>query len=450
MAGSKSQASTQTAALYHPRFPEHWDRCALHSLATWVNGLVFRDISFSSHGLPVIKIAEIKGGISGQTKFTEETFDKSVRVTAGDLLFSWSGQPETSIDAFWWRGPDGWLNQHVFRVVPKDGVDITFLYYLLRYLNRNFVGIARNKQTTGLGHVTKRDLQQIEAARPELYEQRAIAAVLGALDDKIEQNRQTARALERLARAIFRAWFVDFEPVKAKAEGSTTFLSMPQPVFDALPTRFVDSAIGPVPEGWEVKAVSTAFDVNPTRRLRKNEPAPYLDMKNMPTEGHAPDSWIERPFGSGMRFMNGDTLVARITPCLENGKTAFVDFLNDGQIAWGSTEYIVLRPKPPLPPVFAYCLARTGEFRDFAIQNMTGTSGRQRVAPTTMDHFQLAVPDEEVAMGFGETVIPMFDCIRACKDESRKLAEIRDYLLPLLLSGKVRVKGTERALEITA
>jgi hypothetical protein len=80
-----------------------------------------------------------------------------------------------------------------------------------------------------------------------------LPVVLGALDDKIEQNRRTARALERLARAIFRAWFVDFEPVKAKAAGATAFPSMPQPVFDALPTRFVDSAIGPVPEGWEVK-----------------------------------------------------------------------------------------------------------------------------------------------------------------------------------------------------
>ena len=88
---------------------------------------------------------------------------------------------------------------------------------------------------------------------PQLDEQRAIAGVLGALDDKIEQNRRTARALERLARAIFRAWFVDFEPVKAKAAGATAFPSMPQPIFDALPTRFVDSDIGPVPEGWEVK-----------------------------------------------------------------------------------------------------------------------------------------------------------------------------------------------------
>jgi len=122
--------------LYHPNYPDHWERCPLYSLAEWVNGLAFRDIQFSPSGMPIIKIAEIKGGISGQTKFTQQTFDEPVRVRPGDLLFSWSGQPETSIDAFWWRGPEGWLNQHVFRVTPADGIDPTFFYYLLRYLRR--------------------------------------------------------------------------------------------------------------------------------------------------------------------------------------------------------------------------------------------------------------------------------------------------------------------------
>ena len=97
--------------LYHPIFPHHWKRQALYSLAEWVNGLAFRNIQFSESGLPVIKIAEIKGGISAQTKFTQQSFDESVRVNPGDMLFSWSGQPETSIDVFWWNGPEGWLNQ---------------------------------------------------------------------------------------------------------------------------------------------------------------------------------------------------------------------------------------------------------------------------------------------------------------------------------------------------
>ncbi len=216
-------------------------------------------------------------------------------------------------------------------------------------------------------------------------------------------------------------------------------------VFDTLPTTFTNSDLGPVPERWDVAVVSEMCEVNPPRPLRKGVLAPCLEMKYMPTHGHAPDAWEERPFSSGTRFTNGDTLVARITPCLENGKTAFVDFLQDGQVAWGSTEYIVLRPKPPLPPEFAYCLARTSEFRNFAIQNMTGTSGRQRVAPTAMDHFRLAVPPEDLAIAFGEIVQPLFDRIRVGMDETRKLAALRDYLVPQLLNGQISVQSPECA-----
>jgi type I restriction enzyme S subunit len=190
-----------------------------------------------------------------------------------------------------------------------------------------------------------------------------------------------------------------------------------------------------------VRPLDDAFDINPPRRLSKGQDAPYLDMKKMQTEGHAPDTWERRPHGSGMRFINGDTLVARITPCLENGKTAYIDFLNDSEVAWGSTEYIVLRPKPPLPEIFAYCLARTSEFRDFAIQNMTGTSGRQRVAASALEHYHIAVPDAVTGAAFGEVARPLFECIRAGKAESSKLASLRDYLLPQLLSGTVRVKS---------
>lgn len=328
---------------------------------------------------------------------------------------------------------------------PRPGkVDARFLLYA--YLGPEFQNTLRSRTIHGstVDRIPLTEMPDFGIKVPEsLDHQRAIARVLGALDDKIEHNRRTAQALERLARAIFRAWFVDFEPVKAKAEGASSFPSMPQHVFDALPTTFTDSELGPIPEGWEVKAVSAAFEINPVRRLRKGEVAPYLDMKRMPTDGHAPESWTNRAFGSGMRFMNGDTLVARITPCLENGKTAFVDFLEDEQIAWGSTEYIVLRPRKPLPPIYAYCLARTSEFRQYAIQNMSGTSGRQRVAPTAMDHLQIAVPSDDVAAAFADAVEAMFACIRAGMNESRQLAKVRDYLLPRLLSGAVRVQTTD-------
>jgi type I restriction enzyme S subunit len=138
--------------------------------------------------------------------------------------------------------------------------------------------------------------------------------------------------------------------------------------------------------------------------------------------------------------------VARITPCLENGKTAFVDFLEEGEIGWGSTEFIVLRPYPPLPPVFAYLLARSAGFRDFAIQSMTGSSGRQRVLAETLEKLPIPSPLREVSDAFGRIIEPLFGRARANAFESSTLAQLRNTLLPKLLSGEVRVKQAEQAL----
>ncbi|ACL26146.1 restriction endonuclease subunit S [Chloroflexus aggregans] len=277
---------------------------------------------------------------------------------------------------------------------------------------------------------------------PPLPEQRAIAHILGTLDDKIELNRRMSETLEQMAQALFKAWFVDFDPVRAKCRGGFET----RPYTDLFPDRLMDSELGKIPEGWDVVTLPKLVEINPGRPLRKGEIAPYLDMANMPTRGHAPDQVAHRPFTSGTRFINGDTLVARITPCLENGKTAFVDFLEEGQVGWGSTEYIVLHPKPPLPEEFGYCLARSDAFREFAIQSMTGTSGRQRVQADSIGHFKLPRPPDSVAVAFGRLVKPLFARSSDAVRESRTLAALRDALLTKLISGELRVKDAEKFL----
>jgi type I restriction enzyme S subunit len=279
---------------------------------------------------------------------------------------------------------------------------------------------------------------------PSLEQQRAIAHILGTLDDKIELNRRMNETLEAMARVIFHSWFVDFNPVRAKAEGRDP--GLPKHIADLFPDRFEDSELGEIPSGWRFAPLPEVIEVNPPRALPKGTLAPYLDMANMPTRVHTPDAVIERACGSGMRFMTGDTLVARITPCLENGKTAYVDFLDDGRVGWGSTEYIVLRPKPPLPNEFAYCLARSDEFREFAIQGMTGSSGRQRVPAESLVHFPVVSPSQPVAELFGTLIRPLFARAAAVTAESRTLAALRDTLLPELISGELRIKDVERII----
>lgn len=289
-------------------------------------------------------------------------------------------------------------------------------------------------------------LESLPIPCPPLPEQKRIAHILGTLDDKIELNRRMNATLEGISRAIFKSWFVDFDPVRQKAAGQQP-VGMDAQTAALFPDSFEESEIGEVPTGWRVVPLPEIIEVNPTRSLRKGETAPYLDMANMPTSGHTPDELIPRPFGSGTRFMNGDTLLARITPCLENGKTAFIDCLQMDEVAWGSTEFIVLRPHPPLPPEFAYCLARDDGFREFAIQSMTGSSGRQRVPAESLGHFQLARPPAGLCEVFAERLQPYFRRIRAAADESRTLAALRDTLLPKLLSGEVRVPEAQEAVE---
>ena len=148
-----------------------------------------------------------------------------------------------------------------------------------------------------------------------------------------------------------------------------------------------------------------------------------------------------------MRFRNGDALIARITPCLENGKAGFVDYLTDeAPVGWGSTEFFVLRSKPYVAPQFAYCLVRDPDFRKRAEQSMTGTSGRQRAQIEVLMSHELTVPSKSVHREFGAITTPFFEKIKANGEENRTLAEMRDLLLPKLMSGEIRLKDVEAAL----
>ncbi|MCO6438134.1 MAG: restriction endonuclease subunit S [Phycisphaerae bacterium] len=393
----------------------------------------------TTSGIPLITAKVVKGGriLNPDEFIAPQDFDQWMRrglPHAGDVVMT-TEAPLGEVAQL-----DGRRVALAQRLITLRGqphlLDNTFLKFTLqsRYVQDQLR--SRSTGTTVLG-IRQSELRKVCLPLPPLDEQRAIAHVLGTLDDKIELNRRMNETLEGIARAIFKSWFVDFDPVRAKAEGRDP--GLPEPIADLFPADLDGDGI---PNGWTPAPLPELIDVNPRRTLRRNEPAPYLDMANMPTRGHMPDQLIDRPFGSGMRFINGDTLVARITPCLENGKTAWVTFLAEGQTAWGSTEFIVLRPKPPIPPVFAYCLARSEGFRQFAIQKMTGSSGRQRVPSESLSRFMLANPPQSVFTAFGRLVEPLFTRATVNAISSRTLAAIRDALLPKLLSGEIRINHT--------
>ncbi|OPY16477.1 MAG: Type I restriction modification DNA specificity domain protein [Methanomethylovorans sp. PtaU1.Bin073] len=321
------------------------------------------------------------------------------------------------------------------KIYPKYLFAILRTDYVQKQIEQLHVG-------TLIPHFKKGDFDKLMLPIPDRQTQIFVGDLYFNFSAKIDLNRRMNETLEAMARAIFKSWFVDFDPVRAKAEGRDT--GLPEEIADLFPDNFEETELGEVPEGWNVKALPEAIQVNPSRSLRKGEIAPYLDMGNMPTTSARALQYYEREFGSGMKFVNNDTLVARITPCLENGKTCFVDFLEERQVGWGSTEYIVLSPKEPLPPEFAYFLARTEVFRAFAISNMTGTSGRQRVPAESLNQFMVAIPSSKIAERFGEFASSIIAVMKANDAESRTLAELRDTLLAKLISGELRVKEAEK------
>ena len=319
-----------------------------------------------------------------------------------------------------------------FYLKPKVEIDTRWAYYEL--LTHDINGMDSG---SAIPSTSREDFYGLPVKVPPLSEQRAIAHVLGTLDDKIELNRRMNQTLEEMARAIFQDWFVDFGPTRAKKEGLDPYL--PPELWDLFPDQLIDSEVGEIPEGWEVKALEQIIHLNPREPLKKGSVAPYLDMAALPTTGSIPETPVPRAFTSGARFRNGDTLLARITPCLENGKTAFVQSLPEGIAGWGSTEFIVMRPIPPVPQQLTYFLARDCTFRAHAIQSMTGTSGRQRVQAEALASYSLPCPPPDNWAIFGSVVEELFARVKSNAEEITTLTAQRNTLLPKLVSGEVRV-----------
>lgn len=199
------------STLYNINSKLNGKRYPLYDLALWKNGIAFKKINFSDAGVPVIKIAELNNGISGNTSYTRQIFSDDVHLKKDDLLFSWSGNPQTSIDIFKFQLQEGWLNQHIFKVTPNaEIVDRDYFYFLMKYLKPWFTQIAINKQTTGLGHVTIADIKRMSVLLPSLTMQKKIVDILKPIDDKIQINASINNNLEQQVSVLYQAWFEDY------------------------------------------------------------------------------------------------------------------------------------------------------------------------------------------------------------------------------------------------
>lgn len=318
---------------------------------------------------------------------------------------------------FYYNGKfDAYQRTYVIQSLDKRKLINRYLFYALKLQLELLRSISTGAATKFL---TLTILNEIEIPVPSLPTQQKIVAILSPYDDLIENNTRRIKILEEMAQDIYREWFVHFR----------------FPGHEGI--RMVESELGLIPEEWKVVKVPDAIIINPRIRLPKEGIKPFLSM-NCLSENTMNVNIIEyREGNSGSKYQNGDTLFARITPCLENGKTVFIQFLpTDLDIGFGSTEFIVLRSKT-LTPEFVYLLSRTDSFRDNAIKSMSGATGRQRVQEECFDKYYFAHPDEQTLNSFNKIIRPIFKTIFIFALKNANLRRTRDLLLPELISGNV-------------
>ncbi len=319
----------------------------------------------------------------------------------------------------------------------------------LRYWSRGrefTVQLDGMKASTDMApYLSLRDQQRLRITLPHITGQRAIAEILGSLDDKIELNRRMNRTLEEMAAAIFKAWFVDFDPVKAKAAGAKRFPSMPQDVFDSLPTTFTDSPLGPIPKGWGVGTVADTLCLSKVTVDPGEYPTEVFDHFSIPAfdEGQMP----KRELGEGIKsnkfeVVSGCVLVSKLNPRIPR---VWLPPAWDGVRQVASTEFLVCIPRGVDGREYVYALTSAPSFQEMLVSRATGTSGsHQRVKPDDLLGVEVVMPPKETAAAFAQLAQPLFSLTAAHRKSSANLAAIRDTLLPKLLSGEIRVKDAEK------
>ncbi len=311
-------------------------------------------------------------------------------------------------------------------VPDKAKCDIRFVKYKLDTMIEAFRSISRGATQDNL---SLDKLLSFPLLMPPLPEQQHIAAILSAYDDLIENNTRRIAILEEMARRLYEEWFVHFRFPGHEEE------------------EFIETKLGATPSGWPVVDLERVALVNPRTRVPREGTKPFVPMGSLSELSMIIQPIEEREGNSGTKFQNGDTLVARITPCLENGKTGYVDFLSDEQpVAFGSTEFIVLRPLI-LGSYAIYCLARSHTFRDTAIKSMSGAEGRQRVRPESVQSFPVAQPPADLLAQFERLLEPAFAHVSVLAKKNANLRAQRDLLLPKLVSGEIDVSEAEEVME---
>jgi len=400
-----------------------------------------------SSGYPYVGIPQMKSGridFESARKISKEDYinwTKKAKPQPNDIILSRRTNPGvTAVDS---TGTDFALGQNLVLLrASGQQVDPPFLKWLTRGPEwweqiDKFINVGAIFDSLRCG-----DVPNFELTVPPLKEQEAIASLLGALDDKVDLNRQMNETLEVMARAIFKDWFVDFGPTRAKVEGRKPYLA--QEIWDMFPDKLDDEG---KPEGWEMGVLADIAEMNAKSWTARNHPdeVKYVDLSNTKwgvIETTAKLVWEKAPSRARRIARVGDTIVATTRP--GNGSFAYIS--RDGYTV--STGFAVLTPKEQVYRDLVYIAATNSENIE-RLANLAGGHGGAypAVKPSEVSDTEVVLPSKKMAEAFATAVSAIRNKIEFAKQESRTLAQTRDLLLPKLMSGEIRVHEAEESIE---
>ena len=403
-----------------------WKTAILSDISTNIQtgpfGSQLHQSDYSIEGTPVVMPKDlVNGHISEATiaRISDAHIERLNRhkIEIGDILYSRRG--DVGRCAFATEKEAGWLcgtgclrvSTDVSKANPK------FVFYQLQkpdtigWVEKHAVGATMLNLNTAI-------LSRVPIEIPSLNTQNRIVDILSAYDNLIENNQKQIKLLEEAAQRLYKEWFVDLR----------------------FPGYEITPVVDGVPEGWELCRLEDVIEFNPKIPLSKERLKQSVPMSALSTSSMTLDTeeFAATFSNSGSKFQNGDTLLARITPCLENGKTAFVAGVESDEGAVGSTEFIVMRSKG-LNPYMVYLLARDDSFRQSAINSMTGSDGRQRAQADKLKALPYLKPTDQITRLFAGYAEPIFLQIQKKNEQNVRLRQARDRLLPKLMSGEIEV-----------
>ena len=404
-------------------------------------------------GYPYVAIPQLRNGrieLSGVRRITPEHFaewTRKARPTANDVVLSRRCNPGET--AFVPPDLNFALGQNLV-LLRADGKRVypPFLRWLVRG-PKWWEQIGKNLNVGAVFDSLKcADVPNFELHIPPLAKQRAIAHILGTLDDKIELNQRMNGTLEAMARALFKSWFVDFDPVRANAEGRDP--GLPKHIADLFPNSFEDSELGKIPKGWKAGRFGDVVEQLRDQENPLASPEALFYHYSLPSfdQGQSPNPEYGGSIKSlKLRVPAGAILLSKLNPEIE--RVWMVDVRPDER-AVCSTEFLVLRAFSPFTRSYVYCLARSPFFRQQIEGLVTGTSkSHQRAQVASILNLAVVMPPSRLVAAFDNVATSRLARTLYCRREYRALAALRDTLLPKLISGKLRVKDAERFVEST-